>query len=94
MLDQEWVQPVAVVNYPGNDTKYTRITEYKHLTGQRHPRTSITYEFPCWNKDPFYPVPNSANALLYSRYNDLGQRTPKVTLSGGSELIVIITWTK
>ena len=44
-LDQEWFQPVAVVNYPQTQD-YTRITEYKHLTGQAHPQTSLTYEYP------------------------------------------------
>lgn len=42
-LDKEWQQSVAVVNYPQSE-KYTRVTEYKHLTGQLHPKTSITYE--------------------------------------------------
>src|SRR3712207_8781807 len=44
-LDQEWHQPVAVVNYPQTND-YTRVTEYKHLTGQTHPKTALTYEFP------------------------------------------------
>ena len=55
-LDREWLQPVAVVNYP-NDHDYTRITEFKHLTGQQHPRTSIVYEYPRDKGDPYYPVP-------------------------------------
>src|SRR5438128_12642559 len=67
-LDQEWRQPVAVVNYPSEDTPYTRITEYKHLTGQVHPKTSITYEFPCAEGDPYYPVPRPENQALYKRY--------------------------
>ena len=43
-LNQPQFQPVAVVNYP-NDYAFTRITEFKHLTGQEHPKTSIVYEF-------------------------------------------------
>src|SRR5690606_6144929 len=38
-------QPVGTVNYP-NDHDYTRITEFKHLTGQKHPGTSIVREYP------------------------------------------------
>ena len=33
------------MNYP-NDHAFTRITEFKHLTGQEHPKTSIVYEYP------------------------------------------------
>ncbi|MEC5144157.1 UDP-galactopyranose mutase [Chitinophaga sp. 212800010-3] len=80
-LDQEWLQQVAVVNYP-NDNLYTRITEYKHLTGQQHPRTSVTYEFPCWDGDPFYPVPRAENQELYKRYAALAKETPGVHFVG------------
>ena len=45
-LDQPIFQPVAVVNYPDPHVPYTRITEYKHLTGQHHAKTSLTYEYP------------------------------------------------
>ena len=69
-LDVEQHQPVAVVNYP-NEHRYTRVTEYKHLTGQSARRTSISYEYPCWDGDPYYPVPNAANAELYKRYRAL-----------------------
>jgi UDP-galactopyranose mutase len=50
-LEREWHQPVAVVNYP-QEQPYTRLTEYKHLTGQKHPRTSLTYEYPTDDGDP------------------------------------------
>jgi len=53
-LNEEWHQPVAVVNYP-NDQAYTRVTEYKYLTGQKSDKTSITYEFPSAEGDPYYP---------------------------------------
>ncbi len=49
-------QNAPVVNYP-NEHPYTRITEFKYLTGQEHPRTSIVYEFPVADGDPYYPVP-------------------------------------
>src|SRR3954454_9732136 len=55
-LGQEYLQPVAVINYP-NDHSYTRVTEFKHLTGQAHRQTSVVYEFPADQGDPYYPVP-------------------------------------
>src|SRR5690606_840977 len=81
-LDQPRFQPVAVVNCPSEDVPYTRITEYKYLTGQQHDRTSITYEFPSAQGDPYYPVPRPENAALYRRYQMLADRNPGVTFVG------------
>ncbi|OUM71024.1 UDP-galactopyranose mutase [Pseudomonas caspiana] len=75
-------QSVAVVNYPDERVPYTRITEYKHLTGQTHPLTSISYEFPCAEGDPYYPIPRPENAELYKRYSALADDTPGVTFLG------------
>lgn len=69
-LDREQFQPVAVVNYPQTE-EYTRITEYKHLTGQLSPKTSLTYEYPTDIGDPYYPVPRAENEALYKRYEAL-----------------------
>jgi UDP-galactopyranose mutase len=69
-LNQPQFQPVAVVNYP-NDCEFTRITEFKHLTGQEHPKTSIVYEFPRAEGDAYYPIPRGENAELYQRYQAL-----------------------
>jgi UDP-galactopyranose mutase len=74
-------QPVAVVNYP-NAHLYTRITEYKHLTGQEHPKTSVSYEFPCADGDPYYPVPCPENEELYQKYKALAEATPGVHFIG------------
>jgi UDP-galactopyranose mutase len=65
-------QPVAVVNYP-NDNPFTRITEFKHLTGQEHPKTSIVYEYPQAEGDPYYPIPRRENADLYRQYQELAE---------------------
>ncbi|MBN8728271.1 MAG: UDP-galactopyranose mutase [Xanthomonadales bacterium] len=81
-LDQEWFQPVAVVNYPDEKVPWTRITEYKHLTGQHHARTSISYEYPGDDGDPFYPVPRAENEALYRRYRALAEATPDVHFIG------------
>jgi UDP-galactopyranose mutase len=81
-LDCEQFQPVAVVNYPHPDTPYTRISEYKHLTGQKHPKTSITYEYPSAVGDPYYPIPNAEAQALYKRYEALTLARPDVAFVG------------
>lgn len=81
-LPQAQYQAVSVVNYPNEEVPYTRITEYKHLTGQEHPHTSLTYEYPSAEGDPYYPVPAPENAELYQQYKTLGDQTPGVTFLG------------
>ena len=80
--DQEWLQPVAVVNYPDETVPYTRVTEYKHLTGQVSPKTSLTYEYPRGEGDPYYPIPREDNRALYKRYETLAKACPDVTFVG------------
>ncbi|MBJ6986078.1 UDP-galactopyranose mutase [Devosia sp. MC521] len=81
-LDQRRFQPVAVVNFPDEGVPYTRITEYKHLTGQVHRQTSISYEFPQEQGDPYYPIPRPENAVLYKRYAALADEHPGVSFVG------------
>lgn len=80
-LPVEQAQPVAVINYP-NDHDYTRRTEFKHLTGQRHASTSVVYEYPQDEGDPYYPVPRPANAATYQRYAELATETPDTFFAG------------
>jgi UDP-galactopyranose mutase len=80
-LETQWHQPVAVVNYP-MDHDYTRVTEYKHLTGQEHPLTSLTYEYPSDVGDPYYPVPRPENAERFKQYEALARQTPDVWFVG------------
>src|SRR6185503_11344864 len=75
-------QPVGVVNYPAPDVPYTRVTEYKHLTGQSHPATSLTYEYPSAEGDPYYPIPRPENQELYKKYEALADAAPNVTFVG------------
>jgi UDP-galactopyranose mutase len=63
-------QAVGTVNYP-NDHDFTRITEFKHLTGQLHRGTSMVREYPHHLGDPYYPVPRRENQELYERYSAL-----------------------
>ena len=74
-------QPAPVVNYP-NEHLYTRITEFKYLTGQEHAKTSIVYEFPRAEGDPYYPVPRPENAEIYKKYKALADATPGVYFVG------------
>lgn len=69
-LDKEFFQEVGTINFPMNQP-YTRITEFKHLTGQKHSKTSIVYEYPQDEGDPYYPIPKKENAELYNRYKQL-----------------------
>jgi UDP-galactopyranose mutase len=79
--DQPVFQSAPVVNYP-NDQLYTRVTEFKYLTGQEHAKTSIVYEFPQDEGDAYYPVPRKANADIYAKYKALADQTPEVHFLG------------
>jgi UDP-galactopyranose mutase len=82
IVNQETFQPVAVVNYPHPDVPYTRITEYKYLTGQTAPKTSLTYEYPSAEGDPYYPIPRPENQALFKKYEALADSTSGVTFVG------------
>jgi UDP-galactopyranose mutase len=79
--DRPAYQSAPVVNYP-NDQLYTRVTEFKYLTGQEHTKTSIVYEFPKSEGDAYYPVPRKENADLYAKYRALADATPAVHFVG------------
>jgi UDP-galactopyranose mutase len=69
--DKERFQAAPVVNYPNESAPHTRITEFKYLTGQRHSKTAVVYEYPRAEGDPYYPVPRPENAVLYKKYQEL-----------------------
>lgn len=73
-LDMQTFQKVGTINFP-NEHKYTRITEFKYLSGQQHPKTTIVYELPQSEGDPYYPVPQKENYDLYSKYEKLARET-------------------
>jgi UDP-galactopyranose mutase len=81
-LEQEQFQPVAVVNYPCEEVPFTRISEYKHLTGQKSQVTTVTYEYPSAEGDPYYPIPRPENQELFKRYEALADATGGVTFVG------------
>lgn len=77
----EQYQSVGTVNYP-NDFEYTRITEFKHLTGQKHSSTSIVREYPTSQGDPYYPIPRDENEKLFKQYQALANAEENVTFVG------------
>ena len=87
-LNQEYFLKSGSVNYPTN-YDHTRITEFKHLTGQKHQGTTIVYEYPqqydrhTRGKDiPYYPVPQEANHKLYKKYKDQAKEFKQLILVG------------
>lgn len=80
-LDQETFQPTGTVNYPITQA-YTRITEFKYLTGQKHAKTSIVYEYPKAEGDPYYPIPRPENSKMYKKYQLLAATLPHVYFTG------------
>lgn len=81
-IRREWTQTVGCVNEPSEDVPYTRTTEYKHLTGQTHPQTIVSREYPRAEGDPYYPIPRADTRALYERYRKLAARETNVTFVG------------
>jgi UDP-galactopyranose mutase len=80
-LDEPVFQEAPVVNFP-NEHAYTRCTEFKYLTGQEHPKTTVVYEHPQAEGDPYYPVPRPENKELYEQYKALADATEGVHFVG------------
>jgi len=80
-LDQEFYQENSVVNYP-NEHEFTRIVEYKHITGQKNAKTTIVKEYTTDNGEPYYPVPNPANQEIYDQYRKEAEKLTNVYFVG------------
>lgn len=82
-----WFQQKGTVNYTVDQT-FTRITEFKHLTGQAVPdKTTILKEYPreytgAAKEIPYYPIPNTANFELYQKYKSLSEGVKNFHLLG------------
>jgi UDP-galactopyranose mutase len=76
------VQPVAQVNYPSERIPYTRVTEYRHLTGQPAEVSTLAYEYPMAEGDPYYPIPRPENRELFHRYEELAKAHPNILFVG------------
>lgn len=80
-LPVEYFQEAGTVNYP-NDYDFTRITEYKHLTGQKHAWTTIAREYPAAEGEPYYPIPNQENEKLYKKYKRAAKKLKSISFLG------------
>lgn len=80
-IDSEVFQSTGTINFP-NEHAYTRITEFKYLTGQRHPKTSVIYEYPQAEGDPYYPIPRPENAEIYKKYQQLANAMTNTYFTG------------
>jgi UDP-galactopyranose mutase len=77
------VQPAATVNEPSPDVPYTRVTEFRHMTGQSpHGSSTMAVEYPRSEGDPYYPIPNDETRSLYKKYEALAAMQPGVTFVG------------
>lgn len=79
--DTEVFQPTGTINFP-NEHPYTRITEFKYLTGQKHHKTSVVYEYPQAEGDPYYPIPRPENAEIYKKYQSLASTMTNTWFTG------------
>lgn len=82
----EWYQTRGTVNYTV-DQPYTRITEFKHMTGQTDKQTTIVKEFSkaytgAAGEIPYYAIINPENTALYEKYKALADAVPGLHLLG------------
>jgi UDP-galactopyranose mutase len=80
-VDKEVHQQTGTINFP-NEHPYTRVTEFKYLTGQIHPKTSLVYEYPTDEGDPYYPIPRPENKDLYEKYQSLTEGMTNTFFTG------------
>jgi len=81
--DGGYLQPAGSINEPSEEVPHTRVTEFRHITGQApHDSTTLAVEFPRSEGDPYYPIPNDETRALYKRYEALAAEVPDVTFVG------------
>ena len=80
--NQQYLQNLAVINFP-NDFNYTRCVEYKYLNIQKNEKTTVSYEYPCWNnEEPYYPVPTRKNYEIFKKYKAEAAKISSVYFAG------------
>lgn len=85
ILDIENYQGNAVVNYTEREIPYTRIIEHKHFEFGTQPKTVVTKEYPAQyngNNEPYYPINNAENTVLYQKYKALADKETNVIFCG------------
>jgi len=81
-FDKEYFQEIAQINYTGKDDDYTRVVEHKYLSGQKANMTTISKEYPTFNGEPFYPIPNENNQEIFMRYKKESEKIKDVIFTG------------
>ena len=85
LIIKYYFQNNAVVNCTDANVPYTRILEHKHFEFGTQEKTVITYEYPThWDKkaEPYYPINDEKNNLLYSKYKALANLRPNLIIGG------------
>lgn len=85
LLEEENYQGNAVVNYTEFDVPYTRIIEHKHFEFGEQKKTVITKEYPKqWENgvEPYYPINDDKNGVLFAKYKELAEKEDKVIFGG------------
>lgn len=85
ILEKENYQGNAVVNYTSSDIPYTRIIEHKHFEFGSQPETVISREYSAeWKPgiEPYYPINDEKNSMLFEHYKTLAQSRPDVIFGG------------
>jgi UDP-galactopyranose mutase len=91
LLDIPNFQGNAAVNYTDRETPWTRIIEHKWFEfgkdadGNDLPKTVISREYSSeWKPgdEPYYPVNDEKNGVLYQRYKELADKESKVIFGG------------
>ena len=85
ILEMENFQGCAGMNYTDAETPYTRIVEHKHFEFGKQKHTVITKEYSQnWNreKEAYYPINNTANQELYSKYKEKAFTLTNVIFGG------------
>lgn len=84
-LEMENYQGNAVVNYTDAETPYTRIIEHKHFEFGTQAKTIISREYSTeWKPgdEPYYPVNDQKNGVLYEQYKALAEEEKNVIFGG------------
>lgn len=85
ILNVDNFQGNAVVNYTSSDVPYTRIIEHKHFEFGKQEKTVISREYPVeWHSgiEPYYPISNEKNIMLYEKYAELAKSRSDVIFGG------------
>jgi len=79
---QEYFQPTAQVNYVDSSVKFTRVIEHKYLSNKSSKTTTVSFEYPQYDGEPLYPIPNHDNLRIYFKYKLEAKKLKDVLFCG------------